>query len=79
MPYFFLITGAAAERQVAAAGDGVTADMRLGLDDDDRSAGLAGDDRRRHAGGARADYDNVGLAIPMGRRLLWFSHHCDLS
>jgi hypothetical protein len=73
---FFLITGAAAERQVATAGDGVTADMRLCLDDDDRGAGLAGDDRRRHAGGARADHDNVGLTVPTGRR---FIHRYDLS
>jgi hypothetical protein len=35
---FFLVAGAAAQRQVAARRDGVTADMRLRLDNDDRSA-----------------------------------------
>jgi hypothetical protein len=73
---FFLIMGAAAERQVAAAGDSVTADMRLCLDDDDRGASLAGDDRRWHPGGARADHDDVSLAVPMERR---FIHRYDLS
>jgi hypothetical protein len=53
--------------------------MRLRLDDDHRRAGLARNDRRRHAGGARADYDDIRLAIPTGRRLLWFRHLCDLS
>ena len=78
-PVFLLIKRAATERQVAAAGDGVAADVRLPLDDNDRGACLARDDRRRHAGGAGADHDNIGLAVPMGRRLLWFNHHCDLS
>ena len=34
------------------------------FDDDDRSAGFARDDRGRHARRARADDDDVGLAIP---------------
>ena len=62
---FLLVAGAAAERQVAARGDGVAADMRLRLDDDDRGAGFTRDDRGRHSGRARADDDNVGLAIPL--------------
>ena len=37
MPYFCLHAGAAAERDVAAADDGVAADIGLGLDEDDRA------------------------------------------
>jgi hypothetical protein len=62
---FLLVAGAAAERQIAAAGDGVAADMRLRLDHNNGSAGLAGDDCRRQAGGARADHHYIGLAIPV--------------
>ncbi len=60
-----LVAGAAAERQIAAAGDGVAADVVLRLDQDDRRAGLARDDGRRQARGARADHHDVGLAIPL--------------
>ena len=62
---FLLIAGAAAERQIAARGDGVAADMRLRLDDDDRGAGFARDNRGRHSGRARADDDDIGFAIPL--------------
>ena len=62
---FLLVAGAAAERQIAARGDGVAADMVLCLDDDDRSAGLARDDRGRHPGRAGPDHDDIGLAIPI--------------
>ena len=62
---FLLVAGAAAERQIAAGGDGVAADMVLRLDDDDRRAGLARDNRGRQAGRAGADDDDVGLAIPL--------------
>ena len=60
-----LVAGAAAERQVAAGGDGMAANMVLGLDDDHRRAGLARHDRGGQAGRAGADDDDVGLAIPI--------------
>ena len=65
---FLLHAGAAAERNVAAAGDRVAADVRLGLHQDDRCAGLARDDRRRQSGRAGADHDDVGLLPPFGGR-----------
>ena len=64
---FLLRAGAAAERNVAAAADGVAADMLLRLDDDHRRAGLARDDRRREAHGAGADHHDVCLPAPSGR------------
>ena len=71
---FFLVAGAAAERQIAARGDGVAADMVFRLDDDDRAACFARDDRGRQAGGAGADDDDVGLAMPMVRQLTMSFH-----
>jgi hypothetical protein len=62
---FLLVAGAAAERQVAARGDGMTADARLCLHDDHRGAGLARHDRGRHPRGARADDDDIGFAVPL--------------
>ena len=67
---FLLIAGAAAERQVAARGDGMAADMRLRLDHDHRRAGLARHDGGRHAGRAGSDDDDIGFAIPFG----WTTH-----
>ena len=49
---FLLRAGAAAERDIAAAGDGVAADVLFGLDQDDRRAGFARDDRRGKPGRA---------------------------
>ena len=61
---FLLVAGAAAERQVAAGGDGMAADPRLRFDHDDRSAGFARHDRRRHSGRARPDHHDIGFAVP---------------
>ena len=43
----------------------MAADMALGFDHDHRRAGLARHDGGRQAGRARADDDNVGLAVPI--------------
>ncbi len=61
-----LHAGAAAERHVAAAHPRVAADMRLRLDHDHRGARFLGRDRGRETGRARADDDDVGLAMPLG-------------
>ena len=63
---FLLIAGAAAERQVAAAGDRVAAHMVLGFDHDHRRASLARNDGGRKSRRARPDHDDVGFAVPGG-------------
>jgi hypothetical protein len=69
---FLLIAGAGAERQVATAGDGMAADVILGLDYDHRRAGFTRHDRGRKARRARSDYDYVGGAVPYWRRTRFF-------
>ncbi len=49
---FLLHAGAAAERNVAAAGNGMAADILLGFDEDDRRARLARNNGRRQTSGA---------------------------
>jgi hypothetical protein len=66
-----LRAGAAAERHVATAGDGVAADMLLRLDHDDRRARLARDDRRRQARGAGADHHDIRFVGPVGWERCW--------
>ena len=70
---FLLVAGAAAERQIAAGGDGVAADVVFRLDHDNRRAGFTGHDGGRKARRARADHHNIGLAIPSD----WTAHFID--
>ena len=64
-----LCAGAAAERNVAAAGDGMAADMRFGFDDDNGSARLAGGYRGGDAGRASTDDNDVASVVKAcGRR-----------
>ena len=67
---FFLPAGAAAERDIAAAAGPVATGMGLGLDQDDRRASLARDDRGGKSRSARADHHDVRLALPFGGRPL---------
>jgi len=60
---------AAAKRNVCAAADCMTADIAIGIDDDDRGTRLLGHDRGRDACRARADDHNVGFTVPARRRL----------
>jgi len=62
-----LHAGASAERDIAATGDGVAADIRFRLDQDHRGAGLARDDGGGKPGRAGADHHDIGLAIPPAR------------
>ncbi len=58
---------ASPQGDVATAGDGVAADIRLRLDQDHRGAGLARDDGRGQARRPRADHDDIRLARPSVR------------
>jgi len=62
---FFLQAGAAAQRDVAAALDGVSADVVILLDDNDGGPGFRGRNRRRKSRGPGADHHYVGGKIPM--------------
>ena len=66
---FLLIAGAAAERHVAAAADRVPAGVILRFDENDRRAAFARHDGGGKSRGARADDDDVGLAVPMNGAL----------
>ncbi len=59
---------AAAERKIAAAADGVAADVILGFEQHDVGARFPRDDRRGKSRRPGADHDHVGLSIPMPRR-----------
>ena len=63
-PIFLLHAGPAAERNIAATDDGVTADILFSLDQDHRGSRLPRDNGGGKSGRARADHDDVGFAIP---------------
>ena len=69
MPYFFCKTRAAAEGDVAAAFDRVSADVVVLLDYDHGGAALGGGDGCGKSGGAGADNDDVGGEVPMPFKL----------
>ncbi len=65
---FLLHAGAAAERHIAAARDGVAADILLGLDENDRGSSFARHNGGRQARCARTDDHDVCRVLPFGRR-----------
>ena len=66
----FLNGRAAAQRNIAAARDRVTADIVLSLDQDHRGTGFPCDYGRGESSCSRTDHHDVRLAMPLGRRLL---------
>ena len=66
----FLNGRAAAQRNIAAARDRVTADIGLSHDQDHRGTGFPRDYGRREPSCSRTDHHDVRLAMPLGRRLL---------